>query len=178
LLQTALVELGVRDGVAVIPGNHDYYAGADRVLATVQAAGADVLRNRGRVLGDAGGAFALLGVDDVWAARDGLSEGPNLARALADLPEGDLARVLLCHNPEFYPEAADHVDLQLSGHTHGGQVNFLVRPADYVLRHGFIQGHYHRGASQLYVNRGFGTAGPPARVGAPPEVSRIVLTSV
>ena len=52
------------------------------------------------------------------------------------------------------------------------------RPADYVLRHGYIQGHYHRGASQLYVNRGFGTAGPPARVGAPPEVSRIVLTSV
>jgi predicted MPP superfamily phosphohydrolase len=172
-----LVELGVRDGVVAIPGNHDYYAGIDEVLATLRAAGADVLRNDGRVIGDRGGSFALLGVDDVWAARGGDGRGADLDAALAQVPP-DLARVLLCHNPEYFPEAAPRVDLQLSGHTHGGQVNFIVRPADLVLRHGYIRGHYLRGDSQIYVNRGFGTAGPPARVGSPPEVSRIVLTSV
>ena len=56
-------------------------------------------------------------------------------------------------------------------------MNFVVRPAELVLPHGYVAGHYFRGDAQIYVNRGFGTAGPPARVGAPPEISRIVLTS-
>ncbi len=171
-----LSELGVRDGVVAIPGNHDYYTGIDDVLRTLRDAGVHVLRNEARVIGDRGGSFALLGVDDVWAGRDGLSRGADLDAALAQVSP-DLTRVLLCHNPEFFPEAAPRVDLQLSGHTHGGQVNFIVRPADLVLRHGYIRGHYVRGESQIYVNRGFGTAGPPIRIGSPPEVSRIVLTS-
>lgn len=171
-----LAELGVRDGVVAIPGNHDYYTGIDDVLATLRAAGAGVLRNDARVIGDRGGSFALLGVDDVWAPRNGFGPGADLDAALAQVPR-DLARVLLCHNPEYFPEAAPRVDLQLSGHTHGGQVNFIVRPADLVLRHGYIRGHYVRGESQIYVNRGFGTAGPPARLGSAPEVSRIVLTT-
>ncbi|MDQ3033912.1 MAG: metallophosphoesterase [Myxococcota bacterium] len=171
-----LASLGARDGVVAIPGNHDYYTGIDEVLATLRAAGVDVLRNDARVIGDRGAAFALLGVDDVWAPRNGYGAGADLAASLAQVPP-DLARVLLCHNPEYFPEAASRVDLQLSGHTHGGQVNFIVRPADLVLRHGYIRGHYVRGESQIYVNRGFGTAGPPARLGSPPEVSRIVLTT-
>lgn len=171
-----LEQLGARDGVVAIPGNHDYYAGIDDVLGALRRAGTRVLRNQSMVIGDRGGAFALLGVDDVWASRSGEGPGADLDAALAEAPP-DLARVLLCHNPEYYPEAASRVDLQISGHTHGGQVNFLVRPAHLVLPHGYIAGHYFRGESQIYVNRGFGTAGPPARVGAPPEVSRIVLTS-
>jgi predicted MPP superfamily phosphohydrolase len=171
-----LSDLGVRDGVVAIPGNHDYYTGIDDVLRTLRAAGAHVLRNDARVIGDRGASFALLGVDDVWAGRDGLSRGADLDAALAQVSP-DLTRVLLCHNPEFFPQAAPRIDLQLSGHTHGGQVNFIVRPADLVLRHGYIRGHYVRGESQIYVNRGFGTAGPPIRIGSPPEVSRIVLTS-
>ncbi len=67
--------------------------------------------------------------------------------------------------------------LQLSGHTHGGQVNIGVRLADHVLGHPYIAGRYERMGSQIYVNRGFGTAGPPARVGAPPEVTKVVLVS-
>ena len=83
-------------------------------------------------------------------------------------------------------QAAEHADLQLSGHTHGGQFSPLVNPARLVLRHGYIRGRYERtrGAgqrtdskSQLYVNRGFGTAGPPARIGSPPEVTKIILTT-
>lgn len=170
-----LVELGARDGVVAIPGNHDYYAGVDVVIETLRRAGVRVLRNDALTIGDRGGAFALLGVDDVWAARGGQGPGADLDAALRDVP-ADLPRVLLCHNPEYFPCAAGRVDLQLSGHTHGGQVNFLVRPADLVLDHGYVAGHYVREGSQIYVNRGLGTAGPPARVGAPPEVSRIVLT--
>ena len=172
-----------REGVVAISGNHDYFAGIDPVVDALEAGGALVLRNRGHVIGAPGTGFALLGVDDVWARRGG--GGPDLDAALVSLPKlggkvapaRDLPRVLLCHNPSFFEEASEHVDLQLSGHTHGGQVNLVVRPADFVLPNGWVAGRYERGASQLYVNRGFGTVGPPARLGAPPEISRIVLTA-
>ena len=166
-----------REGVVAIPGNHDHFTGIDATVSALRRGGADVLKNRGRTIGGPGGAFALLGVDDVWAARMKVpGGGPDLAAAIATVPR-DLPRVLLCHNPVFFPEAAGQVALQLSGHTHGGQVNVLVRPADWVLPHGYVAGLYERDGSRLYINRGFGTAGPPARVGAPPEVSRIVLVS-
>jgi predicted MPP superfamily phosphohydrolase len=108
-----------------------------------------------------------------------------LQRAVAALPQLggkwapalDLPRVLLCHNPSFFSEAAGQVALQLSGHTHGGQVNFGLRPADYVLPGGWVAGRYDLRGSALYVNRGFGTVGPPARLGSPPEVTRIVLSA-
>ncbi|WP_437763529.1 metallophosphoesterase [Sorangium sp. So ce281] len=165
-----------RHGVAAIPGNHDHFAGIDAALGALERGGARVLSNRGCVVGGPGGAFALLGVDDVWARGRVPGGGPDLGRALADVPR-DLPRVLLCHNPVFFPDAAGEVALQLSGHTHGGQINLLVRPADLMLPHGYVAGLYQRGGSHLYINRGFGTAGPPARVGAPPEVSRIVLVA-
>lgn len=172
-----------RHGVAAISGNHDYYAGIDPIVSALERGGARVLRNEGMVLGEPGAGIALLGVDDVRAPRFG-ERGPDVARAIDVLPHlgdrvapaRDLPRVLLCHNPVYFEVAQGHVDLQLSGHTHGGQVNPLVRPADWVLRHGWIAGLYEGQGSRLYVNRGFGTAGPPARVGAPPEVTRIVLT--
>ncbi|WP_437295901.1 metallophosphoesterase [Sorangium sp. So ce426] len=165
-----------RHGVAAIPGNHDHFAGIDAALGALERGGARVLSNRGCVVGGPGGAFALLGVDDVWARGRVPGGGPDLGRAIADVPR-DLPRVLLCHNPVFFPDAAGEVALQLSGHTHGGQINLLVRPADLLLPHGYVAGLYQRGGSHLYINRGFGTAGPPARVGAPPEVSRIVLVA-
>ena len=166
-----------RDGVVAIPGNHDYYTGLDAIRGAVTGAGGAMLINDGRVIGDAGAGFALLGVDDVFGPRtDPRSTGPDLDRALAAVP-ADLPRVLLCHNPQFFPYAAGRVALQLSGHTHGGQINFGVRPARFVLGHQYIAGGYQLDGTSLYVNRGFGTAGPPARLGAPPEVSRIILTT-
>lgn len=172
-----------RHGVAAVSGNHDYYAGIDPVVDALRRGGARVLRNEALVLGDPGAGIALLGVDDVRAPRFG-EHGPDVARAVDALPNlggriapaRDLPRVLLCHNPVYFESAQGQVGLQLSGHTHGGQVNPLVRPADWVLRHGWIAGLYEAQGSRLYVNRGFGTAGPPARVGAPPEVTRIVLS--
>jgi len=168
------LEGAARHGIAAIPGNHDYYTGVEVVLDTARRAGASVLVNEGRVVGDAGGAFALLGVDDVWMRREG--GGPDLARAIATVPR-DLPRVLLCHNPAFFPEAADHVALQLSGHTHGGQINLSHAVTGLVLPHGYVAGLYPRGDAQLYVNRGFGTAGPPSRIFSPPEITRVVLVA-
>ena len=172
-----------REGVTAITGNHDYYAGVLPTVGALERAGARVLRNQGRVIGGAKG-FALLGVDDVMAKRFDPAEGPDLEAAVHSLPaiDGrkvarDLPRVLLCHNPSFFERSAGKVELQLSGHTHGGQVNLVVRPGELFMKNGWIAGLYERSGSRLYVNRGFGTAGPPARVGAPPEITRVVLTS-
>jgi hypothetical protein len=168
--------LGEHARVVAVVGNHDYYAGLGSVMGSLKKAGAEVLVNRGITIGDASAKVALLGVDDLWGRRFGRDRGPDVDAALRDVPP-DLARVLLCHNPAYFPEAAGKVDLQLSGHTHGGQFNPGVRPADLVLPFGYVAGRYQRGDSQLYVNRGFGTAGPPARLGAAPEITKIVLTT-
>jgi predicted MPP superfamily phosphohydrolase len=179
-LAPALTELSARlgalarHGVAAVAGNHDHYAGVGAVLGAARRGGAHVLDNEARVIGDARAGFVLLGVDDVFGAQVG--RGPNLARAELGAPP-DLPRVLLCHNPSFFPEAAGRVALQLSGHTHGGQVNPGVRVADVLLPYGYVAGRYERGGSTLYVNRGFGTVGPPARVLARPEITRVILVA-
>ena len=165
-----------REGVVAVPGNHDYYAGVDEILGAAREGGCDILRNRGRIIGEKTAGFALLGVDDVWGGRMVPGGGPDLARAQRDVP-ADLPRVLLCHNPVFFPSASRDIGLQLSGHTHGGQINALVSPAEWVLPYDYVAGLYQRDGARLYVNRGFGTAGPPARIGAPPEVTRIVLVA-
>jgi predicted MPP superfamily phosphohydrolase len=172
-----------REGVTAITGNHDFYAGVDETVSALERGGAQVLRNQGRVIGGARG-FALLGVDDVWAKRFDPQAGPDLGLALRSMSKvdgrnvgRDLPRVLLCHNPSYFEQSAGHVDLQMSGHTHGGQVNLMVRPGELFLKNGWIAGLYERTGSKLYVNRGFGTVGPPARIGAPPEITRIVLAS-
>jgi len=172
-----------RYGVIGISGNHDYFAGVEAVAGAVTGAGARMLRNDAMIVGDARAGFSLLGVEDVWARREG--GGPDLERAVRALPllggrvapALDLPRVLLCHNPSFFAESAGQVALQLSGHTHGGQVNLGIHPADYLLAGGWVAGRYDQRGSALYVNRGFGTVGPPARIGSPPEVTRIVLTA-
>jgi predicted MPP superfamily phosphohydrolase len=169
-----LVDLGPRDGVAAVPGNHDYYADVDEVTDALRAAGVNVLVDDGLVIrGRDGGGFALLGVDDRWSTRYGRS-GPQLERALSMVPS-DRARILLSHQPptvDFWP---GKVALQLSGHTHGGQINPGFCAARLLLK--YVAGSYRVGETMLYVNRGFGTVGTPSRVGAPPEVTRFVLVA-
>jgi len=174
LLARKLADLAPRDGIFACLGNHDYYAGADKVVAALGAAGISVLVNEGRVVRPQdGGGFALLGADDEWAARYG-GAGAKLDRALATVPEA-LPRILLSHQPPTVDHWAGKVALQLSGHTHGGQINPGFRPADFFLP--YVAGLYRVGGTMLYVNRGFGTVGPPSRVGAPPEITRVVLVS-
>jgi len=169
-----LVDLAPRDGIVAVLGNHDYYADQDEVAAALRAGGVDLLVDEGRVVrpGDGGG-FALLGVDDRWSIRYG-RPGPRLGRAAAMVPPG-LARVLLSHQPATVDRWAGQVALQLSGHTHGGQINPGFRPAGLFMK--YVAGPYQVGETMLYVNRGFGTVATPARVGAPPEVTRFVLVA-
>ncbi len=169
-----LADLSARDGVTAVLGNHDYYAGADGVVAALQAAGIDLMRNVGRVVrpGDGGG-FALLGVDDVSSRRHG-GAGPRLDLAKAAV-RPDLPRILLSHQPVTVDLWPGEVAVQLSGHTHGGQINPGFSPLGLLMK--YVAGFYEVGGTTLYVNRGFGTVGAPSRIGAPPEITRFVLVA-
>jgi predicted MPP superfamily phosphohydrolase len=175
LFARKVMSVAPRDGVFGCLGNHDYYAKADKVTEAMRAAGVRMLVNDGLVIRPAdGGGFALLGVDDVWSHRY-RRDGARLDLALAKVPDG-VPRVLLSHQPPTVEAWAGKVALQLSGHTHGGQINPLgLRPADMFFE--YVSGLYRVSGTQLYVNRGFGTVGPPARVNAPPEVTRLVLVA-
>src|SRR5579872_4882235 len=135
LVARRLADLPSRDGVAAILGNHDYYTGAARVAAAMRAAGLRMLVNEGCVIrpGDGGG-FALLGVDDLAASRY-RGDGPLLDRALKDVPP-EIPRVLLSHRPHTVDRWPGRAALQLSGHTHGGQINPAgLRFADLLFRY-------------------------------------------
>jgi len=171
LVARKLCALEPRDGIVGCLGNHDYYAGAQSVERVMKSAGIDLLVDEGRVIrGPDGGGFAVLGVDDLasrWYGR----KGPQLERAMSTVA-ADLPRVLLSHQPVTVDRWAGRVALQLSGHTHGGQINpgSVLNPI-----FEYVAGSYRVRGTTLYVSRGFGTVGPPARVGAAPEVTRIVL---
>lgn len=176
-LAARLIRVGARDGACAILGNHDHYAGPADVLERLRAMNVRALSNESVHLraGDGGG-FALLGVDDIQgrAGRSAGFHGPDLYAAGRGL-DPELPRILLAHQPSYFKEAAGRVALQLSGHTHGGQINPGFRPADLVMD--FVAGRYERQESTLWVNRGFGVAGPPSRLGAPPEVTKIVIVA-
>jgi predicted MPP superfamily phosphohydrolase len=172
-----LIGAGARDGAYAILGNHDHYAGAADVVRRLRESNVHVLCNESvRLRSGDGGGFALVGVDDLQG-RSGRSRGfsgPDLGGA-TKLVAPDVPRILLAHQPRFFNESAGRVALQLSGHTHGGQINPGFRPADLLME--FVSGRYERSGSTLWVNRGFGVAGPPSRVGAPPEVTKVVIVA-
>jgi predicted MPP superfamily phosphohydrolase len=176
-LAQRLARVGARDGACAILGNHDHYAGAADVAIRLRDMDIRVLSNESvRLRAGDGGGFALVGVDDLQG-RSGRSpgfHGPDLYAAGRGL-DADVPRILLAHQPRYFKESAGRVALQLSGHTHGGQINPGFRPADLLME--FVAGRYERDGSTLWVNRGFGVAGPPSRVGAPPEVTRIVIVA-
>jgi uncharacterized protein len=161
-------------GVYFVTGNHDVYSGGEPWAAHVRALGLRVLRNERVRLEHAGAAFDLAGVDDYrgdWVH----GSTQDLEGALAGR-DPDVPVVLLSHDPSaFRRAAAAGVDLQLSGHTHGGQIwpfRYLVR-----LVVPFVAGLYRVGASALYVSRGSGFWGPPIRLFAPAEITELTLRS-
>ena len=159
-------------GTYAILGNHDFWAGADAVETALEKEGIQVLRNRGLVLRRGGDELWLCGVDDPWSGRF------DLAAALRERPPG-AATVLLSHQPNTWPVAQRAgVQLQLSGHTHGGQLAMLWLHRSLSLARfitPFVAGLYRAGTSFLYVNRGAGTVMPMIRIGARPEVTELVL---
>jgi hypothetical protein len=165
--------LRARHGVFFTTGNHDYYSGADAWLDRVRALGMRPLRNERVTIGGGCEAFDLAGVDDHHAALFGGDHGEDLPHALEGRDPGR-ALVLLAHDPTTFKRAAAlGVDLQISGHTHGGQIwpfRYLVRIAI-----PYVAGSYRKNGAQLYVSRGTGFWGPPMRLFAPAEITELVL---
>ncbi|MGH3643298.1 MAG: metallophosphoesterase [Mycobacterium sp.] len=158
-----------------VTGNHEYYGEAQSWLDYMAGIGWDVLHNRHLVVERGGDRLVVAGVDDATAMGSGLDgHGADLVAALASA-DPDLPVLLLAHQPKQVRDAADAgVDLQISGHTHGGQIwpfNFLVR-----LDQPVVQGLSRHGErTQLYTSRGTGFWGPPLRVFAPSEITLLTL---
>lgn len=164
-----------RYGTYFVTGNHDYYSGDAEWTAFLESLGIQVLRNRHVTIGDAGGKFDLVGVDDWSGGRSRGRKGYDLDLALAGRNE-DHAAVLLAHQPaNFHEAAARGIGLQISGHTHGGQ----IFPGTHLvgLQWEYVAGLYRHQDSHIFVSRGCGFWGPPLRIGSPPEIARIVLTA-
>lgn len=171
-----IARLRARHGAFFVTGNHEYYSasGAEAWMAEIERLGVRVLRNQRVAVGSAQAGFDLAGVPDHSAGRfanDG--PGENIGQAMTGR---DPARavVLLAHQPLSIHEAARHdVDLVLSGHTHGGQIwpwGAAVR-----LQQPYVRGLHRHDGTQIYVSCGTGFWGPPMRLGAPAEITEIVL---
>jgi len=152
-----------------VTGNHEYFSGAEQWVEEVRRLGLHPLENARTELPW----FDLAGVNDIAGESEG--QGPDFGKALGDR---DTARacVLLAHQPVQIHDAVKHgVDLQLSGHTHGGQLwpgNFIAAAANPT-----VAGLERYGDTQLYVSRGAGAWGPPTRLGAPSDITVIELAS-
>ncbi|MFE1438010.1 metallophosphoesterase [Streptomyces sp. NPDC058739] len=164
-----LAGLRARHGAYFVTGNHEYFSGAGEWIEEVRRLGLLPLENARTELPY----FDLAGVNDIAGENEG--QGPDFARALGDRDQTRTC-VLLAHQPVQIDEAVEHgVDLQLSGHTHGGQLwpgNLVAAAANPTLA-----GLERHGDTQLYVSRGAGAWGPPTRVGAPSDITVVQLAS-
>jgi predicted MPP superfamily phosphohydrolase len=172
-----LAKLRAPLGVYFVTGNHEYYSGVDPWIEELGRLGIRVLRNERVELRRGDDVIDLAGIDDYSSGRFGNGHGPDLKRALAGRdPSREL--VLLAHQPRAIVEAAAlGVGLQLSGHTHGGQIFpfTLATALVYPYLHGLYPVREGNG-SQIFVSRGTGYWGPPMRLGSPPEIAHVVLT--
>jgi len=167
-----LRDLRAPQGVFFCTGNHEYYFGPEAWCEYLPKLGIRVLRNE-RV---AVGGFDLVGIDDYRSRGMAAGHGPDLAKALAGRSP-DREVVLLAHQPVAVLEAASHdVGLQLSGHTHGGQMwpfHYLVKIAQ-----PYVAGLVNHKGTMLYVNQGTGFWGPPIRIGSYAEITHVTLRTI
>jgi uncharacterized protein len=167
-----LRDLVSRDGAYFVTGNHEYFVDdTSEWLHELERLGVQPLRNENTLIRRGTAGFNLAGVNDV--AGEQHSDPPDFDRALSGLGVGK-PTILLAHQPVQVRDAAAHgVDLQLSGHTHGGQ----MWPFHYVVRavQPSLAGLTTVDGTQLYVTRGAGFWGPPVRIGAPPDITVITL---
>lgn len=169
----ALAQLRAPMGIFVCLGNHDHWTDAQKIITTSREAGFTVLINESMTLSRYEEQLHIAGVDDLW------SKNYQLENALHGIPADDCT-ILLAHQPVTFKDAAEkHVDLMLSGHTHGGQIVIPVFGSDLSLTsffYEYVKGWYHIEESSLYVNSGFGFTGPPFRFNAPPEITHLTFT--
>ncbi len=167
-----LTHLKSRLGVFAVTGNHEYYAGVNRIVAIMQQAGIRVLRNEKAVLP---GGLQLVGIDDPLGCLRAGAPVPDYNKIISTV-NADQPSILLYHQPQNFEKAAAHgIGLQLSGHTHGAQI-VPIRPIARMI-YPRLRGLFCAEESFLYVSRGAGTGGPPMRLGSPPEIVLIHLHS-
>jgi predicted MPP superfamily phosphohydrolase len=169
-----LAGLTARHGVYFVTGNHEYYSGERAWTEEIRRLGLQVLKNEHVVLTHNGALLVLAGVTDITAHHFDASQRSDPAAALRGAPTGAGARILLAHQPSSATAAADAgFDVQISGHTHGGQFwpwNLFV-----PLFQPFTSGLHRLKNLWVYVSRGTGYWGPPNRFGVPSEITRICL---
>jgi uncharacterized protein len=163
-----------RHGTFFVTGNHEYYSGAPAWIAELRRLGLRVLLNEHVVLHHESASVVVAGVTDYGAHHFGEQHRSDPEAALKNSPADAAVRVLLAHQPRSAAAAADAgFDLQLSGHTHGGQFlpwNLLVR-----LQQPYTAGLHRLRKLWIYTSRGTGYWGPPKRFGAPSEITRLRL---
>jgi hypothetical protein len=169
-MRVPLSRIKSRHGVFAVTGNHEYYAGVDRAVAIMKAANIKVLRNE--ILALPGG-LQILGIDDLTGSRRMGQGTPDFDRLVSSLNH-QKPSILLYHQPIMFEKIAScGIGLQLSGHTHGGQ----LFPVIYISKMIYPRtpGLHKIGDIYLYVSWGIGTWGPPMRFKAPPELVFIRL---
>jgi len=166
--------LSARHGTYFVTGNHEYYSGVEAWVRELRRLGLHVLMNEHVVLEHEGAEVVVAGVTDYSAHHFDLKQRSDPAAALAGAPAAAGVRLLLAHQPRSAAAAETAgYDLQLSGHTHGGQFfpwNFFVR-----FQQPFTAGLHRLGALWVYTSRGTGYWGPPKRLGAPSEITHLRL---
>jgi uncharacterized protein len=158
-------------GLWAVMGNHDDATDPERVTRALQAENIQVLDNQSQPIEQDGARFWLAGVDDV------LNGTADLSKTMHNVPAGE-AVILLAHEPDFADEAAQFpIDLQLSGHSHGGQIRIPFLPPLYLpeLAKKYFWGTYHIGPLTLHTSAGLGTIGIPMRLNCPPEITLLTL---
>lgn len=171
-LSPVLGDLLAPFGVYAVLGNHDVWTDAAIVRSSLERHGVRVLVNEHVVLESQRGSLLLTGLDDGW------SGAPNLDQALARSP-GETPVILMLHEPDFAGQISldRRIDVQLSGHSHGGQIRLPFYGAPFLPAYGrmYDQGLYRVDAMWLYVTRGIGVIDPPGRFNCRPEITEITL---
>jgi predicted MPP superfamily phosphohydrolase len=169
-----LSKLTARHGAFFVTGNHEYYSGEQSWTREIRRLGLTVLKNQHVVLKHDGASLVLAGVNDISAHRFDPAQRSDPAAAMRGAPDSAGVKILLAHQPSSAPAAAHAgFDVQISGHTHGGQFwpwNLFVRYFQ-----PFTGGLHRLKRLWVYVSRGTGYWGPPNRFGVPSEITRIRL---
>jgi uncharacterized protein len=171
-----LANLIARHGTYFVTGNHEYYSGESAWTSEIRRLGMTVLKNQHVVLKHDGALLVVAGVDDIGAHRFDPAQRSDPAAALRGAPVEAGAKILLAHQPSSAPAAARAgFDVQISGHTHGGQ----FWPWNHFVRYfqPFTAGLHRLKNLWVYVSRGTGYWGPPNRFGVPSEITRIRLVN-